>query len=126
MPTERAVAARVAANPLVPDTQTVAFATGTLAATVPAHINEVFVSVANDVSGVLTIAPRPALSQLIVHMGDPGSGDVAVFYGGAPVLIADTDINSFDCVLVSTGSQMVTQLPFTALAELIRAIASSS
>ena len=115
MPTERAVAASVAANPLVPDTQTVAFATGTLAATVPAHINEVFVSVANDVDGVLTIAPRPALSQLIVHMGDPGSGGVDVYYGETRVLAADTGFNSFDCILVSTGSQMVTQLPFTTL-----------
>ena len=119
MPTERAVAARVAANPLVPDTQTVAFATGTLAATVPAHINEVSVSVADDVSGVLTIAPRPALSQLIVHIGDPGSGGVEVKYGETPVLDAYTDINSFDCILVSTGSQMVTQFPFATLMRLI-------
>lgn len=126
MPTERAVAARAAANQLVPDTQTVAFATGTLAATVPAHINEVFVSVADDVSGVLTIAPRPALSQLIVHLGDPGSGDVVVNYGETTVIAAGPDINSFDCVLVSTGSQMVTQLPFAMLIDYIEAASSSS
>ena len=124
MPTERAVAARVAANPLVPDTQTVAFATGMLAATVPAHINEVFVSVDDDVIGVLTIAPRPALSQLIVHMGDPGSGGVDVKYGETLVLFADTDINSFDCVLVSTGSQMVTQLPLETLLQYVAAQSS--
>ena len=125
MPTERAVAARVAANPLVPDTQTVAFATGTLAATVPAHINEVFVSVANDVSGVLTIAPRPALSQLIVRVGDPGSGVLTVMYEGSAVLSADATFNSYDCILTSTGSQMVMQFPLMTLMEYAEAYLAS-
>ena len=110
MSTDRAVAARAAANTLVPDSQNVAFATGVTAATVPAHVNEVYVSVADDVAGVLTVSPRAPFSQLLVHIGSIStSGALSVSYGELLVLTADTNINSFDCILVSTGSQMVVQ-----------------
>lgn len=124
MPTERAVAARVAANPLVPDTQTVAFATGTLAAAVPAHINEVFVSVANDVTGVLTVAPRPAFSQLLLHVGDiSSSGVLNVSYNGTTYIL--TTCEDTDVILTSTGGQLVVSLTASALVATIADLMAS-
>ena len=119
MSTDRKFAQDVADNVHVDGKMLAAFATGVTALTVPAYVTEVTVSVADDVSGVLTIAPRPAMSQLIVHVGDPGSGGFTVNYEGTTVLVADEDLNSFDCILVSTGSQMTVQLPFSALMNLI-------
>ena len=126
MSTDRKFAQDVADNVHVDGKMIAAFATGVTALTVPAYVTEVTVSVANNVSGVLTVAPRPAMSQLIVHMGDPGSGDLAVMYEGNTILVADTDLNSYDCVLVSTGSQMTAQFSFAALVDLIALNAPSS
>lgn len=105
MSTDRAVAARAAANTLVPDTQNVAFATGVTAATVPAHVNEVYVSVANDVAGVLTVSPRAPFSQLLVHVGSIStSGSLNVSYGGDSISL--TLAAASDVILTSTGGKL--------------------
>jgi len=125
MSTDRAVAARTAANTLVPDTQNVAFATGVTAATVPAHVNEVYVSVANDVDGVLTVAARPAFSQLLVHVGDiSSSGSVAVSYNGATIDL--TPAENTDVIFTSSGNQLILGLTNTVLVALIAAAAAAS
>ena len=126
MSTDRKFAQDVADNVHVDGKMIAAFATGVTALTVPAYVTEVTVSVANNVSGVLTVASRPAMSQLIVRVGDPGSGNVEVVYGDTTVLMVSTDFNSFDCILVSTGSQMTVQLPLDALASFISLTSSGS
>ena len=126
MSTDRKFAQDVADNVHVDGKMLAAFATGVTALTVPAYVTEVTVSVANNVSGVLTIASRPAMSQLIVHVGDPGSGELAVGYEGGLVLVANADFNSYDCLLVSTGSQMTVQVPFSTLSGLIDLLTSGS
>ena len=125
MSTDRAVAARAAANPLMPNTQTVAFATGVTAATVPAYVNEVFVSVANDVAGVLTIAARPAFSQLLVHIGDfSSSGSLTIYYNGAPISLSSLAGNT-DTLLISSGGQLIVGMTIDELVALVADLMAS-
>jgi hypothetical protein len=124
MPTDRAVAAREAANSLVPDVQSVAFATALTAATIPAHINEVYVSVANDVTGVLTVSPRRAFSQLLIHVGSiSSSGVLEVSYNG--VTYTMTAFEGTDVVITSTGGQLAFAVTPTAFVALVEGVVAS-